>query len=153
MISVAAEFVANDEFRKGVGLDGVELDYSVESLKHIDSALQQLHGDLPDGDEAKDLSAAGEQVQFVTFSFGSYVGEVIRRRMSPAARWDGYESFSEKEKNLFGPEENLGNAFYVRWQDGMTFPLSKVLKFLQNGSEDSTYFYARVILKDVETDE
>jgi hypothetical protein len=148
MIAVADEFVANAEFRSAIGLADSKLDYSTESLKHIDVALQRLHDQLPEGVDGKDLAAAGQQLQFVTFSFGSYVGEVLRRQMGPDARWDGFGSFSNEEKELFGPEENLGNAFVIRYADGVTFPLSKVLKFLQNGGEDSTYYYARVILKD-----
>ena len=148
MIVVAEEFVANAEFRGAIGLADVELDFSAESLKHIDAALLRLHDQLPEGTEGKDLAAAGEQLQFVTFSFGSYLGEVLRRQIGQGARWDGFGSFSNEEKELFGPEENLGNAFVIRYTDGVTFPMSKVLKFLQNGEEDSTYYYARIILKD-----
>lgn len=30
----------------------------------------------------------------------------------------------------------------------MCFPLAKISKFLENGNEDSVYFFARVILQD-----
>ncbi|BAB47695.1 hypothetical protein [Mesorhizobium japonicum] len=149
LLSMSKEFLENSGFVSGLGLDGSKLDYSVESLKQIDAALQKLHDELPDGTDGKDLMAAGDkQLQFVTLSLGSYVGEVLRRHLKQDARWEGFGSLSEDEKQLFGNEKDIGNAYFIRWADGVVFPMSKVMKFLANGDEDSVYFYAKVILKD-----
>ncbi|CDX39474.1 conserved exported hypothetical protein [Mesorhizobium sp. ORS 3359] len=149
LLSMSKEFLDNSGFISGLGLDGSKLDYSLDSLKQIDAALQKLHDELPDGTNGKDLTAVGDkQLQFVTLSLGSYVGEVLRRNLRQGARWEEFEALSENEKQLFGNEKDLGNAYFIRWADGVVFPLSKVLKFIQNGDEDSVYFYAKVVLKD-----
>ncbi len=58
-------------------LDQETLDYSLESLKHVDAFLEQLQSTPPEGEEAAR----------VVLRSGAYVGEVIRRNSSHQLHW------------------------------------------------------------------
>jgi len=51
----------------------------------------------------------------------------------------------------YGAGESLGGAA-VLWDSasGLTFPLAKVQKFLDNGREDSVQFFAKVMMEKLE---
>lgn len=103
-------------------VEGIALDYSPSSLKHIDRIVLGFHA------EGLRFNEVGE----TAFVFGCYVGEVIVRNLG--ARWEMPDE--EGRKLGFG-------MMGVRLRDG-TFlnPIGKALKLLQNGSEDSVeYFY------------
>lgn len=120
-------------------LDENQLDFSIESLKHMDAYLAELHSAPPQG----------EDVARVVLRCGAYVGEVIRRN-SPN-KW-GWVTFADAAKySAFA--KGLGYSVAtagILWQDSgnMCFPLAKICKFIENGAEDSVYSFARVILAD-----
>ena len=114
------------------------LDYSLESLKHVDAFLEQFHSTPPEGDEAAR----------VVLRSGAYVGEVIRRNSSHQLYWVTFKEAARCSKLVKGLEHSLATAG-ILWKDpqNMCFPLAKVLKYLENGSEDSVYSFARMMLE------
>ena len=120
-------------------LDERKLDYSVESLKHIDEYLEALHSTPP------------QQEEFVcaVLRCGAYVGEVIRRNSPNKWNWSAFDEAAKFSAFAKGLGHSLGTAG-ILWRDpqNMCFPLAKICKFIENGSEDSVYSFARVVLED-----
>jgi hypothetical protein len=114
-------------------------DYAVESLADMDEHLERMRSqELSDSDAARFILRAG-----------AYVGEVIRRN-TPAPKnwhWLDYKQAAALHPVVASLGMSIGTAA-VLWDgaDGVTFPLSKVAKFLQNGAEDSVQFYAQVVI-------
>jgi hypothetical protein len=115
-----------------------KLDYSIESLKHIDEYLDELHAQQPDDSE----------LLKIVLRCGAYVGEVIRRNASIEYHWLEFSEAAKISKYVRGIGMQLGVSA-VLWArpDNICFPLAKVLKFIENGSEDSTYFFAEVAIQ------
>jgi hypothetical protein len=142
-------------------LDHARLDFSYDSLSVIDRYLETLHaknlsgmklfGFIPAGRRG-DLSKAFQTdpaFETTVTSVGAYVGEAIRRSSPVTSRW---ASFSELEKADPEAAETMRNASplvkefnLIRDGDGVTWPTNKVAKYIMNGPEESTYFYAKVI--------
>jgi hypothetical protein len=119
-------------------LDEKKPDFSLESLKHVDAYLEALHGKPPQGEE--------ETVRLV-LRCGAYVGEVIRKNSPGKMHWVAFKEaarYSAFAKELEYSAATAG----ILWRnsENMCFPLAKICKFLENGSEDSVYSFARVIL-------
>ena len=120
-------------------LDRRKLDYSVESLKHVDEYLESIR-------KNKDVEATWNRT---VLRAGAYVGEVIRRNDKKAQwRWVDHEGARSVEPKLF---DSFGKsiataAVLYDGKKGFSFPLAKVEKYLNNGSEDSVYFFAKVIM-------
>ena len=101
-----------------------KMDYSVESLQAIDSAL---------GHNVSTFESQ-EAIDCILSMFGAYLGEVIRRRIG------GTWMFDEELPRMVS--KNPGSSKL----DGITtYPFRKVLKRLRNGEEDSVYGYALVV--------
>jgi len=120
-------------------LDPARLDYSIESLTHLDDYLELMR--------TRELAARDTAV--VVLRSGAYVGEVIRRNSTGHTyHWLDYEGAVAIE-GLVGElgSQNVGVAA-VLWDGhgGFVFPLAKVLKFLENGREDATAFFAAAIV-------
>ncbi len=118
-------------------LSGVDLDFSVDSLKEVDVFLEQMRG--------RDLTPEEEFTLVVRV--GAYVGEVIRDN-APAKGWHWVNC---KDAIHVAPqlaslgEVDAGSAVLL-WSRsrGCCFPMGKVIKYLITGSEDSVYFFAQV---------
>jgi hypothetical protein len=119
-------------------LDRSKLDFTLESLKHVDDYLNAIRGRTLDDRE-----------WFVTvLRTGAYVGEVVRRNStSRLFHWVDYDTavrHSDFAKTLGGPSPAVA-AILWEHPESMSFPLGKVVKFLDNGPEDSTYVFAAVV--------
>jgi len=114
-----------------------QLDYSVDSLKLIDSYLEAVRTQPPEG----------EDMMRVILRVGAYVGEVIRRNTKKTISWLDFEEAEKMSSMVEGLGKQAG-TLTVLWTApaGFTFPLAKVQKFLTNGPEDSTYFFASTML-------
>lgn len=115
-------------------LDRPRLDFSVDSLRLVDDYLEAVATrDRSDG-----------ETQVIVLRSGAYLGEVIRRNSSARVyHWLDYDEALRVDPRVgsFGGKSLALMA--VLWSGtGFTFPLNKVTKFLQNGREDSTHFYA-----------
>jgi hypothetical protein len=113
--------------------------FSLESLKHVDAYLEVLHGKPPQGED---------EIVRVVLRCGAYVGEVIRKNSPDKMHWVAFKEAARYSAFAKGLGHSAGTAG-ILWRDpeNMCFPLAKVCKFLENGSEDSVYSFARVILE------
>ena len=104
-------------------LENVTLDYSVDSLNHVDRVIGGFHEEGVPIDE----------VEATIFRFGCYVGEVFVRNAGAAWR----VATQDELENIFGV------PLVIDLPDGSTAnPIGKALKRLQNGEEDNLpYFY------------
>jgi len=114
-----------------------QLDYSVDSLKWIDLDLDAVRTTPPQGEDMLRL----------VLRVGAYVGEVIRRNSAQKMNWLDFDEAAKLNSMV----EKLGRqpgTLAVLWTapTGITFPLGKVQKFLMNGPEDSTHFFASTML-------
>src|SRR2546422_9058183 len=65
------------------------LDYSDKSVQEVEDILARFHDDLPRGVFQRLFRSAPppEKISQTVVEFGSYVGEVLRRRLS-GSRWE-----------------------------------------------------------------
>jgi hypothetical protein len=119
-------------------LDPKKLDFSVGSLKHVDDYLEA----------ARKAKGIDTNLNVVVLRAGAYVGEVIRRN-SPKKKWTwlDFETAESVNPKLFEQVgKTLGTAAVLYDGTEFLFPLGKVGKRIANGSEDSVFFYAKVVL-------
>jgi hypothetical protein len=104
-------------------VDGVELDYSVESLVTLDGILEGLRED----------GTRSRQVGETLFSFGCYVGEVFVRHAG--GRWRSPRGTPMAGASGFPLIIELPGGSFCN-------PIGKVFKRLDEGREhDLAYFY------------
>ena len=126
----------NPTYRKEL-LSSDTLDYSLNSLKQIDAYLEVIRKDeIPEEDLVK-----------VVLRAGAYVGEVMRKESKLDFHWLDFKEASKISSFVKSLGMQLGTAS-VLWSapDNTCFPLAKILKYLENGSEDSTYHFANVLI-------
>ncbi len=120
-------------------LDPKKLDFSVDSLKHVDEYLETIR-------KEKEVEKEWNRV---VLRAGAYVGEVIRRNDKKTQwQWVDLDTAKSLDPKFFGsmPKVAATAAMLYNSKSGFAFPLAKVEKHLENGSEDSVYFFAQVIL-------
>jgi hypothetical protein len=113
---------------KALNSSGYKADFSLESLKEID----RFFDEHSENGKPKVGGLLGEQLGSRIFSIGSYVGEVLKKEYG--GKWVGNDSDPDSEINL---ELRLNGDIGL-------YPIKKTIKRLQNGSEDSLYFYGKV---------
>lgn len=114
-----------------------ELDFSLESLKQLDEYLEVLHHNPPEGTDFMRLA----------LRCGAYVGEVMRKQLPGTFHWVTHEEAAKYSKFIAEAERSVATCG-ILWEnnESMSFPLGKVCKYLENGNEDSVYFFAKVLL-------
>jgi|GEM_PF-1409553 len=121
-------------------LNSSKLDFSEESLVIIDQYLAVM----------RQKNLEGESLMKFVFRCGAYVGEVVRRNAKDSEyHWIDFPTAAklDKDKHIASLAEGLGTVA-ILW-DGKRefwFPFGKVIKFLQNGQEDSVKHFARFII-------
>ena len=104
-------------------LDGITLDYSVESLEALDSRVLAF----------REQGATSAQMPETLFMFGCYFGEVINRHLG--GKW-------------FSPNQHAAGfaVLAIELEFGLhANPIGKVFKLLENGPEDSTAWLYKVL--------
>jgi len=120
------------ELPRGDTPPGDLLDYSVESLALVDGYLESIRTTpMSDVERFK-----------VCLRSGAYVGQVIRR-LRPEVVWLNAEELQAVSSDAAALGEPVSTYSPTI---GIWFPVAKVRKYLANGPEDSTVFFARVIL-------
>jgi len=135
------ELVADDPTPGSELLDPARLDFTVESLAFVDDYLDEMR--------KRTLTEGNEDYCKLVLRCGAYVGEVIlRNTKGKTFHWLDYKGAVKVNKSIADFGESLGGAA-VLWDsaDGLTFPLGKVQKFLDNGREDSVEFFAGVMIQ------
>ncbi|MBD9357480.1 hypothetical protein [Methylomonas albis] len=111
---------------------GISLDFTVESIEHIESLANRLFHTRPKGFIARLFrkQPSDNDVQNVCKMLGSYIGEVYRQ--NKGGEWQ------------INPDHQA-----IGLLDGETwiFPLAKVLKRITNGKKDDLSVYFAEILE------
>lgn len=105
---------------------GVELDYTPESIEQVEQVLSVLHDEHKSGKLSKGVNG-------LALAFGAYIGEAIRQS-EPGSKW-------EKDHQVAGPE-----SYPIQWGGGESFPTGWAYKRIINGPEDNVW-HKYVILK------
>ena len=117
-------------------LDASRLDFSVNSLAIVDQHLEKMR------------QHQLEDKAFMKFVLrcGAYVGEVIRRQV-PGWHWLKHEDAAKLADAVAKFEKSLPTVA-ILWdgKKGFWFPLGKIIKYLENGEEDSVKFFAEVAI-------
>lgn len=104
---------------------GYNADFSIESLREID----RFFDEHTENGQSKTGGLLAENTGMRLFALGSYVGEVLRRQYG--GEWKIDDNDPEGEINI---AVNLTNGTVV-------WPVQRVMKRLENGSEDGIYVY------------
>jgi len=124
-------------------IDYAELDFSLESLNHLDDYLDRVRKNK------KKLN--NNQLMKVIIRCGTYLGDVIRKTNPKKFKWINYtQAYRISNKNgkkfLDYLGKDLTNSFILYDSKNFNFPLAKPLKFLENGREDSLIGFAMLCL-------
>ena len=112
-MSALAEKIASDGF-------GVKLDYSVDSLKHVEHILGEIH-------EEYKQTASEEGLHGVALDFGAYIVKIIERHFGPA-EW-------------LRDDPSMGkDTFPLRWRGTTLFPVAWCGKRIFDGPADDIVF-------------
>lgn len=107
---------------------GYKTDFSFESIKELERFMTD---NVNDEGGAKPKSELGKDNGGRLFMLGSYLGEVIRRKINGS--WRGSHDYPEVTLNI----EVIGPNGAVIW------PIQRIMKRFQNGSEDDLWAYAQ----------
>ena len=106
-------------------IEGISLDYSPDSLSHIDATVLSFR---KSGKTSRDVGGT-------LVVFGCYVGEVIVRNLG--AKW---EMPGEQERKMGFDIVGIRTPSGAFWN-----PIGKVFKLLANGEEDSVEYLYTVV--------
>ena len=114
--------------------DGFKLDYTIDSIIEVDRFFTvNMKNDQP----KKGGRLYGKGFGPKLFSIGSYVGETIIKNVK-GTDWVTDDNDPQAELNVFLQLPN----------DGQIWPIQKVMKRFQNGSEDAIYPYVHLVTKE-----
>jgi len=119
-------------------LDISKLDYSIDSLKHVDDYLDTIR-------KLSDIEKAWDKVILRT---GSYLGEVIRRKgVVSIWHWLSYKNACKLSKSLKEYSYDIETS-YILWRgsESFCFPMAKVAKFISKGRGESVRSFAKIII-------
>jgi hypothetical protein len=115
------------------------LDFSIESLEHVNAYL----------DSVRQQPSVEDVWNRICLRASAYLGEVIRRNGLPEDwHWLDYESAQKIDPTSFDQFGQCISTAFVLHQGGESFcfPLGKIHKYLENGSEDNTRLFAHVMI-------
>lgn len=120
---------------KAFAADGFELDYSMDSLIEVDRFFA---ANMKNGQPRKEGRLAKKGFGPILFSIGAYVGETIIKNVN-GAEWetDDNDPMGELNVSIKLPDE------------GIIWPMQKVIKRFQEGSDDAIYPYAHAVTKKI----
>ena len=100
--------------------NGIELDYSPQSIERAEELLGRLHDEYRTGKTTTGING-------LAMAVGAYVGECIRRD-NPGARW-------ERDPPVAGER-----SYPLHWRNGESFPMGWCHKRIINGPEENVWF-------------
>ncbi len=121
-------------------IDPSVMDFSLESLKHLDQYIDEIRSD----------EISEEDLTRLVLRAGAYLGEVMRKNSELEFHWLDFNAARKISTLVEELGMQLGTAA-VLWStpDNICFPLAKILKFIENGVEDNTHSFAIVLLNGV----
>jgi|SRR6185437_2829164 hypothetical protein len=105
--------------------DNISLDYSIASIKQVDTILGRAHDSYVANPGS--VSLPGMSVEY-----GAYVGEVIRRN-EPNTYWT-------RDSQVMGEK-----SYPLHWKTGESYPIAWCSKRITNGDEDSIWIKYSVL--------
>ena len=136
-------------------LDKSKLDFSLESLKTVDSWLADIHkiNELQSekGRAGELLMQDGRGENSVTFA-GLYLGEVVRANSGNAWSWQRFDTFLSANPYFmehYGSDAGL-DAFVLVGPQGVATPINTALKRVLNGREESVAYIGEWLLQPVD---
>ena len=111
---------------------GKNLDYSVQSVEHIENLFEQQFKNGKPIDNGLFANGLGGKL----FSIASYIGEVIIRNTANT-NWE----FDPKDP------ENDFKMMIASNNGSRIWPMQKLGKRIQNGNEDNIYHFTAIIVK------
>jgi hypothetical protein len=124
----------SDWIVKAFAEDDFKLDYTIDSFIEIDKFFNK---NLKNGKPKKGGRLAKKGFGPILFSIGSYVGETIIKNVN-GAEWITDDNDPQGELKV---SMKLPNGTEI-------WPIQKVIKRFQNGSEDAIYPYAYSVTKE-----
>ena len=124
----------SDWIVKAFAADGFKLDYTIDSIIEVDRFFTK---NMKNGQPRKGARLYGKGFGPILFSIGSYVGETIINNVKDS-EWITNDNDPQGELNVSLKMPN----------DGEIWPIQKVIKRFQNGSEDSIYPYVHIVTKE-----
>ena len=138
-------------------LDRTQLDYSIESLKHVDAWLADIHTinrlQSETGRAGEILVFDGRGDNSVVFA-GLYLGQVIRAHSELDWQWQRFDTFLAANPVFaehYGQEPGL-DTFVLVGPQGTATPINTALKRVLYGKEESVHFIAQLLLTEVDLD-
>jgi|SRR5215468_111569 len=121
-------YASDQAVREAQKFDAIRLDYSIDSLKQVDTILGRVH-------ELYVKNPSSVHTRGIALEYGAYVGEVIRRH----------------EAGAYWTQDSKAGAktYPLHWKNGETFPLAWCEKRIINGDEDSIWFKYTAIQTDL----
>ncbi len=119
---------------KAFAADKFKLDYTIDSFIEIDRFFNK---NMQNGQPKKGGRLAKKGFGPILFSIGAYVGETIIKNVE-GAEWIADEDDPQAELSVFIKLPN----------DTQFWPIQRVMKRFQNGSEDSIYPYGYSLAKE-----
>ena len=120
----------SDWIVKAFAADGFKLDHTIDSIIEVDRFFAK---NMEKGKPKKGGRLYGKGFGPILFSIGSYVGETIIKNVS-GSEWITDDNDPQGELTV---SLKLPNG-------GQIFPIQKVMKRFQNGSEDAIYPYVHM---------
>ena len=118
---------------KAFAADGFKLDYTINSIIEVDKFFSK---NMKNGQPRKGGRLYGKGYGPILFSIGAYVGETIIHNVK-GSQWitDDNDPQGELKVSLKLPD------------DTELWPIQKVMRRFQNGSEDAIYPYVHMVTK------
>ncbi len=136
-------------------LDRSKLDFSIESMKTVDSWLKDVHTinrlQASEGKAGESLIADGRGDNTVMFA-GLYLGEVIRANSDLDWRWERFDRFMAANPYFtehYGFDPGL-DSFVLVGPQGVATPINTALKRVLNGKEESLHYIATLLVNPVD---
>lgn len=122
-------------------IDKARLDFSVESLKYIDTLLDAIHSrEQPSWDDS--LESDQSKVNF-SYLLSFYVGKVIERATSESVTWYQYQEIVDSNPSLSSVIEHcFGTSIMCTHGGALYIPLSAILTRLTEGPEEKSVWYS-----------
>lgn len=113
-----------------------DLDFSLDSLRHVDTYLSYVRK------HRRKMSR--EEMEATLWWGGAYVGEVIKKISRKKYRWITHADYIAKHPKHAGILPlTLGTQVLLLAETGdFTLPVNKVVRFIEEGPENSVHYYA-----------
>lgn len=137
----AASLDDGDDVAFRGALERERLDFSLDSLHAVDEYLAVVHSKVAELEE---------QVWDQTVvCAGAYLGEVIVRNSSKGHRWVSYDDYIVLHPEMASllPRSLPLEAVLVNETGVLSLPLNKIARFIEQGAEHNTHFFALAELR------